>query len=80
MEMKMFNTLAMTKRLEDSGVPRSQAEAQIQVLAEIVESDLATKSDIKRDLKELEYRLIFKLSAIMGTMITILGVVTAIYK
>ena len=76
----MFNTLAMTKRLEDSGVPRSQAEAHVQVLAELVDGELATKTDIKRDLKELEYRLVFKLSAIMGTMITILGVVSAIYK
>ena len=78
--MKMFNTLAYAKRLEDAGVPRSQAEIQVQVLAEIVETDLATKNDIKRDLRELEYRLIIKLSAIMGTMITVLGVVTTVEK
>lgn len=76
----MFNTLTFTKKLEDAGIPRLQAEAHVQVLAEIVESELATKNDIKRDLKELEYRLIVKLSAIMGTMITLLGVVTAIFK
>lgn len=76
----MFNTLAYAKRLEEAGVPRSQAEVQVQVLAEIVEGDLATKNDLKRDLKELEYRLVLKLSAIMGTMITLLGVVTTVIK
>jgi hypothetical protein len=78
--MKMFNTLTYAKKLEDAGVPRSQAEAQVQVLAEIVEGELATKSDIKRDFKELEHRLVVKLSAIVGSMITLLGVVIAIFK
>jgi hypothetical protein len=77
--MKMFNTLTYAKKLQDAGVPQSQAEAHVQVLAEIVESDLATKHDIRRDLKELEYRLVIKLSAIMGTMITLLGIVTTIF-
>jgi len=76
----MFNTLTYAKRLEAAGIPRPQAEAQVQVLAEIVESELATKNDIKRDLKELEYRLVIKLSAIVGTMITLLGIVTTILR
>ncbi len=76
----MFNTLTYAKKLEDAGVPRLQAEAQVQVLAEIVEGELATKSDIQRDLKELEYRLILKLSAIVGTMTSILGVVVTFFR
>lgn len=76
----MFNTLTYAKKLEEAGVPRQQAEAQVQVLADIVESELATKNDIKRDLKELEYRLVVKLSAIVGTMVTLLGVITTIYR
>ena len=76
----MFNTLTFSKILEDAGVPRAQAEAHVQVLAEIVQSDLATKQDLKRDLKELEYRLVVKLSAIMGIMFTALGAMTAIFK
>ena len=76
----MLNTLTYAKRLEAAGIPRPQAEAQVQVLAEIVESELATKNDIKRDLKELEYRLVIKLSAIVGTMITLLGIVTTILR
>ncbi len=76
----MFNTLTTVKKLEDAGVPRQQAEAQVQVLAEIVESELATKNDIKRDLKELEYRLTIKLSAILGSMLSLFGVLVAFYK
>jgi len=61
----MFNTLNYARKLETAGVPREQAEAHIQIIADIIEGDLATK----RDLKDLETRLILKLSAIMATMI-----------
>ena len=68
----MFNTLTYMRQLEDAGVSRQQAEAHAQALADVVQNEIATKSD----LKELEYRLILKLSAIMGTMIAVLGIVT----
>jgi hypothetical protein len=40
---------------------------------EIVEDDLTTK----QDLRELEYRLIIKLTAILGTIVTLAIAVTA---
>lgn len=43
----MFNTLMYTKKLEQAGMVREQAEAQVQILAEILEVDVATKNDIK---------------------------------
>jgi len=63
----MFNTLRYAKKLESVGVNRDQAEAHIQIIAEIIEDDVATK----RDLKEMESRMIIKLSAIMGGMISL---------
>jgi hypothetical protein len=69
----MFDTLRYSRVLEAAGVSRDQAEAHVKIIAEIVENDLATK----QDLRELEYRLIIKLSAILGTMITIAIAVTA---
>ncbi|MFZ5812723.1 MAG: DUF1640 domain-containing protein [Thermodesulfobacteriota bacterium] len=48
-----FDTLAFAKRLVEAGFTERQAEAQVTVLREIVESELATK----RDLRELELRL-----------------------
>ncbi len=48
-----FDTLQYAKRLKAVGFTEEQAEVQAQVLAEIIESNLATK----RDLKELEAQL-----------------------
>lgn len=84
----MINTLKYAKKLEEAGFSRQQAEANIQIIAEIVEDDVATKQDIsevKHDIKEvkdemikLEYRLIIKLgalvTAIIATAVTILKI------
>lgn len=51
-----FDALKSVEELQGAGVPEIQAKAQIRILQEIVESDLATK----RDLKELELRLTIK--------------------
>ncbi len=87
----MINTLKYAKRLEESGFSRQQAEANIQIIAEIVEDDVATKADLKQlgneigaeikdlknDVMKLEYRIIIKLSTIVGAMITLAIAVTA---
>jgi hypothetical protein len=93
--MAMFNTLKYTKVLEGAGIAREQAEAHVQIIAEIVEADLATKSDIrelKKDLKsdikglqdeiiKSEYRIIFKLTAILIIAIsTTTAIIGAVYK
>jgi hypothetical protein len=49
----MFNTLKYAKHLEAAGVSRNQAEAHVQIIAEIVEGDLATKQDIQELRSEL---------------------------
>lgn len=69
----MINTLKYAKELEEAGFSRKQAEANIQIIAEIVEGDVATK----QDLKELEYRLVVRISAVVGAMITLAIAVTA---
>lgn len=69
----MFNTLKYARKLEEVGVSRDQAEAHVQIIAEIIEGDVATK----QDLKELEYRLIIKLGAVVGTIMTLAIAVTA---
>lgn len=69
----MFNTLKYSRKLEEVGIPREQAETHIQIIAEVLEEDMATK----QDLRELEYRLLIKLSAIIGTMITLAIAITA---
>lgn len=73
----MFNTLLYTKKLEAVGISREQAETHIQIIADIVEEDVATK----QDLRDLEYRLVLKISTIIGAMLTLaLAIVTTLNK
>ncbi len=54
----VFNALKYVEVLKKAGVPDKQAEAQVRVLNEIMESDLATKRDImdiKRDIESLRH-------------------------
>ncbi len=69
---------------EEVGVTREQAEAHVQIVAEIIEGNLTTKQDLKiletnleGQMQQLEYRLIIKLSTIVGAMVTLAIAVTA---
>ena len=72
-----FDTLKFTKRLEEAGVPRKQAEAQAEAFREAQETqldELATKRDVmelKRDIKELELRLMHDLTLRFGGMLAV---------
>ena len=90
----MFNTLMYTKKLEQAGMAREQAEVQMQILAEILEVDVTTKSDIKNielQIANLDLRVIsiksemtlleHRLITKLGTIIVItLSALTAIIK
>jgi hypothetical protein len=59
-----LSTLAVARRMVDAGFTQKQAEAQAEIWADIVESDLATKRDLsaaegglKRDIKELDLKI-----------------------
>ncbi|PZN81570.1 MAG: DUF1640 domain-containing protein [Candidatus Methylumidiphilus alinenensis] len=76
MSVIAFDTLKYAKRLKDSGVPDKQAEAEAEALAEVLEvnlKDLATKEDLRRDLRELEQRMIIKLGGMMMAAIAIVA-------
>lgn len=71
----MFNTLKYAKILEESGLPRNQAEAHMQIITAVVEEDMATKSDIKElrlELQGFKNEIIVKL----GIMITVVLPIT----
>ncbi len=69
--MNGFNAIKYVGELREAGVPEKQAEAHLNILHEIVESNLATK----RDLKELEQRMLIKLG---GLMIASIGIIVAL--
>ncbi len=62
-----FDTLKFSNTLKAAGVPPAQAEAEATALAEVLEvnlKELATKEDLRRDLKELEQRLDVRFSQV----------------
>ena len=70
----VFDTLKSVEELQEAGIPENQAKAQVRVFQQIIESDLATKRDIKeleqemlqlkkdlqQEMREMEYRLTIK--------------------
>ena len=59
----VFDTLKSVEELQEAGIPENQAKAQVRAFQRIIESDLATKRDIKdlqQEMRELEYRLTIK--------------------
>ncbi|MFQ5647234.1 MAG: hypothetical protein ACE5GM_09910 [bacterium] len=74
METIIFDTLAYANKLKTVGVPEQQAEIQAETLAEIIESNLVTK----RDLKELELRLKYDLTLRFGGMLAVSTTILAV--
>ena len=82
-----FDTLKFANTLKDAGVPPAQAEAEADALSEVLEvnlKELVTKDDLKhevellrRDMRDMEQRLIIKLGALMAFSI---GIVAALVK
>ncbi len=82
-----FDTLKFANTLKEAGVPSAQAEAEATVLSEVLEvnlKELVTKEDLRhevdllrRDMHDMEQRLIIKLGALMTVSI---GIVAALVK
>jgi hypothetical protein len=89
--LRMFNAIKYTQELEKAGFSRDQAEASVKLLIEVMDQNLATKSDLKdlrseikelgssirSDMREIEYKLVFRLGSLMTVLI---GVAVAILK
>jgi hypothetical protein len=76
-----FDTHKFVRRLKESGFTEEQAEGVADAFKEAQgEAELATKRDIddlRHDMKELEYRIVIKLGALMAFAI---GVVATLVK
>ncbi len=73
-----FDTHKFIRTLKEAGIPESQAEAFSEAFKEAQgEAELATKRDIddvRRDMVQLEQRLIIKLGSMMVVAIGIVAV------
>jgi len=79
----MKHALIYTKKLEEAGLSREQAQAHLEILEEIVDGDMATKTDVqnvkidlKIEMKMMEQRIVLK----MGVMlVAAVGFMSALY-
>ena len=72
----VFNTLEYAKRLESAGFTRQQAEAQDNIITEVVDEKMATKSD----LRELEYRLTIRFGTMLAAAVAVLAALITVVK
>ncbi len=73
----LFDTLAYSKRLKEAGFTAQQAEALAEAQAELIDERLATR----RDLKELEERMTYRLTLRLGSMLVVaVGVMATLVK
>jgi hypothetical protein len=88
-----MNTLKYAKKLEEVGFSREQAEMTIGILNEVVESNLATKQDLKDlsvemsqefkavrfEMQQLKSDLVIKLGAMMVTGIALISALIKLF-
>lgn len=83
MTTAILDTLQIAKKAKEAGFTESQAEFYAENLAEIVDSQVATKQDIKTLKSELEIKLAETKTEIirwqMGTLLTIAGLIITIF-
>lgn len=70
-----FDTLGYAKRLRDSGVPQTQAEAHAEAARDFVMTELVTKSDLTAALETQTLRLTVRLGIMLVGAIALLGAV-----
>ena len=70
-----FDTYKAVKALTEAGFSESQAETVVSTVNDAISSDLATKSELKAELKELELRLTIRIG---GAAITTIGIIVAV--
>ncbi len=79
--MAIFDTLTYARKLQEAGFTARQAEAQAEALLTIVNTNLATKHDIellRRDMKEMESRIVLRLGGIIVVAVGALAVLVKI--
>lgn len=79
-----FDTHGFVKRLKSVGFTEEQAEVFAEQQVSLIEDKLTTKQDLveieanlRRDMKELEYRLIIKMGSLMAVQV---GLIAALIK
>jgi hypothetical protein len=86
MSTMVFDTHVYVKKLRSVGFTEEQAEVFAEEQAKLIEDKLATKNDLlvleanlRRDMKELEYRMLIKLGSLMAFSIGVVAVLVRLF-
>ena len=70
------NPIKILHRLKEAGFTEKQAEAQVEIISDYIEHGLATKQDLRlevkslrMELKEMELRLTIKTATIVASIV-----------
>ena len=63
-----FDTLNFTRRLKAGGFTPEQAETKADALKGSAMAELATKQDLRTEIRELEHRMTIRLGAMMAAI------------
>ena len=84
MENIVYDTLAYVKKLKKAGFTDEQAEVQAEEIAHVLNDRIATKTDLEKALRELEYKLKYQIITAVGGMLVgaviIIGVLIKILR
>ena len=75
-----FDTYKAVKALTEAGFSESQAETVVSTVSDAIGSDLATKSELKAELRELELRLTIRIGAAAIATIGVIVVAMAFFE
>lgn len=75
-----FDTLGYSKRLQDGGVPRPQADAQAEAARDFIMSELVTKGDLTTALDNAVLRLTVRLGGMVAAGIAALAIMERIFR
>lgn len=75
-----FDTLMHAKKLQEKGFTAEQAEAQVELLKEVIDNNLATKSDIYKINNKIDKLELILTIRFGGMLVLAVGVLAAIIK
>jgi len=77
-----FDTLMYSKKLREAGFTEQQAEIQAEAIKELIDNNLATKSDLKKleerltvCINELNYKLTIRMGGLLVMTVVILAAI-----
>jgi hypothetical protein len=80
MTTAIFDTLQYAKKAESEGFSAEQAEFLAESLADILNTQIATKADLKAELKDLEHRLTIKFGGMLIAGFSIFASLSKFFK